>query len=76
MAEPSSSSLYENIILLEYLPHEDVNCRQISIMKLRENGYDSTDRLMTITDQGMTIGEPVTKLKGGRIHTNFENSLN
>ena len=73
MAEPSSSMLYENVILLEYLMHEDVNYRQISVMKLRENGYDATNRLMTITDQGMTVGDPVAQLKAGRISTDSSN---
>lgn len=65
-AEPSSSSLYENIMLLEYLSHDDINYRQISVMKLRENGYDSTNRQLTITGEGMTVGDPVSTLKTGR----------
>ena len=73
MAEPSSSALYENVILLEYLAHEDVNYRQISVMKLRENGYDSTNRLMTITGEGITVGDPVAKLKAGRVNNAPEN---
>ena len=76
MAEPSSSALYENVILLEYLAHEDVNYRQISVMKLRENGYDGTNRLITITGDGMTVGDPVAKLKAGLIKANPENRVN
>lgn len=62
-AEPSSSSLYENIILLEYLAHDEVNYRQVSVMKLRENDYDGANRLMTITDAGMVVGDPVAGLR-------------
>lgn len=57
-AEPSSSALYENIMLLEYFASGDVNHRQISVMKLRENGYDGANRLMTISGQGIAVGDP------------------
>ena len=57
-AEPSSSALYENIMLLEYFAFGDVNHRQVAVMKLRENGYDGSNRLMRITDRGIEIGEP------------------
>lgn len=57
-AEPSSSALYENIMLLEYFAHADVNHRQVAVMKLRENGYDGANRLMTITNGGMVVGDP------------------
>jgi circadian clock protein KaiC len=55
-ADVSSSALYENIMLLEYFANDDVNHRQIAVMKLRENGYDGSNRLLTITSQGMVIG--------------------
>ena len=58
VATPSSSALYENIMLLEYFAAADVNHRQVSVMKLRENGYDGANRLMTITDTGMVVGGP------------------
>jgi circadian clock protein KaiC len=57
-AEPSSSALYENIMLLEYFASGDVNHRQIAVMKLRENGYDGANRLMTISDRGIVVGAP------------------
>ncbi len=57
-AEPSSSALYENIMLLEYFANGDVNHRQIAVMKLRENGYDGANRLMSITSGGIVIGAP------------------
>ena len=57
-AEPSSSALYENIMLLEYFACGDVNHRQVAVMKLRENGYDGSNRLMRITNDGIEIGAP------------------
>jgi circadian clock protein KaiC len=56
----SSSALYENIMLLEYFSSGDVNHRQIAVMKLRENGYDGANRVMTISDQGIVVGGPVS----------------
>ncbi len=53
--DPSSSQLYENMMLLEYVARNDVNRRQISVMKLRENGYDGANRLMNISDAGIEI---------------------
>lgn len=61
-AQPSSSSLYENITLLEFLTHDYVNYRQISVLKLRQNDYDSTIRVMTITGDGVEIGASVATL--------------
>jgi circadian clock protein KaiC len=55
-AEPSSSALYENIMLLEYFAVADINHRKISVMKLRENEYDGANRILTITGKGMVIG--------------------
>lgn len=61
-AEPSSSALYENIMLLEYFASADVNHRQVAVMKLRENGYDGANRLMTITNHGIVVGGPVSSV--------------
>ena len=55
-AEPSSSILYENIMLLEYFAVGDINHRRISVMKLRENEYDGANRLMTISHEGIAVG--------------------
>jgi circadian clock protein KaiC len=55
-AESSSSALYENIMLLEYFAAGDVNHRQISVMKLRENDYDAANRILTISREGMAVG--------------------
>ena len=57
-AEPSSSALYENIMLLEYFASGDVNHRQVAVMKLRQNGYDGSNRVMQITNHGIVIGDP------------------
>ena len=57
-ADPSSSALYENIMLLEYFSSGAVNHRQIAVMKLRENGYDSANRILTISDKGIAVGAP------------------
>ena len=56
-AEPSSSAMYENIMLLEYFAADDINHRQVSVMKLRENEYDGANRVMTISREGMAVGD-------------------
>ena len=65
-AEPSSSSLYENIMLLEYFTVGDINHRQVSVMKLRENDYDGANRLMTISREGIVVGNVSSSLNGKR----------
>lgn len=61
-AQPSSSSLYENVTLLEFVARKSVNHRQISVLKLRQNEYDGTIRLMTITANGIVVGRSVETL--------------
>jgi circadian clock protein KaiC len=48
------------MMLLEYVVQDNVNRRQISVMKLRENGYDGASRLMNISDAGIEIDGLVT----------------
>lgn len=55
---PSSSVLYENVMLLEYFSTGAMNSRMISVMKLRENAYDGANRVFTITEKGIVVGEP------------------
>ena len=54
-SDPSSSALFENVMLLEYVARDDINRRQIAVMKLRENGYDGANRAMLISDTGISI---------------------
>ncbi len=63
-AEPSSSALYENIMLLEYFAVADINHRQISVMKLRENAYDGANRILTISSEGMAVGGLSSSVNG------------
>ena len=65
-AEPSSSSLYENIMLLEYFTVGDTNHRQVSVMKLRENDYDGANRIFTISSDGMIVGDVSSSITGTR----------
>jgi circadian clock protein KaiC len=57
---PSSSVLYENVMLLEYFALRAINHRMISVMKLRESAYDGANRVFTITEEGIVVGEPVS----------------
>jgi circadian clock protein KaiC len=50
--------LYENIMLLEYVQRDGVSFREISVLKLRENGYDMANHVLTISDNGITVSRP------------------
>jgi circadian clock protein KaiC len=58
-----SSILYENIMLLQYVEISGVNHRQIAVLKLRQNGYDSANHIMLISDNGVAIGRSVSTEK-------------
>ncbi len=58
-----SSILYENIMLLQYVEINGLNHRQIGVLKLRQNGYDSANHIMLISDRGISIGRPVSTEK-------------
>jgi circadian clock protein KaiC len=62
-ASSSSSALYENIMLLEFVEHNDVHHRQISVLKLRENGYDNENHLMIISDHGVEVDGYISQIK-------------
>ncbi|HWU97449.1 MAG TPA: ATPase domain-containing protein, partial [Oxalicibacterium sp.] len=63
VASSSSSALYENIMLLEFVEHDDVHYRQLSVLKLRENGYDNANHLMIISDSGVTVDGHIADIK-------------
>jgi circadian clock protein KaiC len=56
----SASVLFENMMLMKYVEIGNVNYRQISVLKLRENGYDPANHIMTISDTGISINGPVS----------------
>lgn len=58
-----SSILYENIMLLQYVDISGINHRQIAVLKLRQNGYDSANHIMLISDNGVSIGRSVATEK-------------
>lgn len=62
-ASSSSSALYENIMLLEFIEHDDVHHRQLSVLKLRENGYDNANHLMIISDNGVEVDGHIADIK-------------
>jgi circadian clock protein KaiC len=58
--EVAASMLFENIILMRYVDVNGINLRQIGVLKLRENGYDAANHVLHISDNGMSIDEPVS----------------
>jgi circadian clock protein KaiC len=65
-AESVQSILYENIVLLDYTEIEGVNYRRCSVMKMRENDYDPAIQSMTISDTGILIDGPLSRLVKGK----------
>jgi circadian clock protein KaiC len=63
-AESIQSILYENIMLLDYTEFGGVNYRRFSVMKLRENDYDPTIQLMTISETGISMDGPISSVSG------------
>ena len=64
-SDSSASVLFENIMLLKYVEIGNVNYRQISVLKLRENGYDPANHVMTISDTGISVDGTVSALIKG-----------
>lgn len=61
-SDSSASLLFENMMLLKYVEIANVNHRQISVLKLRENGYDPANHVMTISDAGISVDGTVSAL--------------
>ncbi|WP_194725434.1 ATPase domain-containing protein [Noviherbaspirillum malthae] len=61
-SDSSESVLYENMVLAKATEIGGVDRRLISIVKLREGGYDPSRYEMIISDTGITIGDRVTAL--------------
>ncbi len=50
-------------MLLQYVEISGVNHRQIAVLKLRQNGYDSANHIMLISGNGVAIGRSVSTEK-------------
>jgi len=51
------SALAENIIVLRHVQHRTQLYRLLSILKLRDSGYDPSVREFKITDRGLLVAE-------------------
>jgi KaiC/GvpD/RAD55 family RecA-like ATPase len=58
-SDSSASVLYENILLLKTAEVDGADVRVISAMKMRESASDPARRVMSISGQGIAIGEPL-----------------
>lgn len=52
------SPTIENIILLRQIEVDSRQCRLLSVLKMRENTYDSSIREFSITETGIIVGAP------------------
>jgi circadian clock protein KaiC len=63
------SAVVENILFLRYWEDAVRRSRVLSILKLRESGYDPTLRAFTITEQGIAIAAAATPVAANPPHT-------
>lgn len=59
-SDSSESALYENILLLRSTVVNGADQRLLSVMKVRESGYDPAHRIMKISDHGIAIENSVS----------------
>ena len=60
--ELPSSALFENIFLLKSREIAERHYRQISVMKLREHGYDASNHILEISNSGLRLGSPISTI--------------
>lgn len=58
-----SSALFENIFLLKNREIAEKHYRQVSVIKLREHGYDTSNHILGISDTGLRLDGPVSALE-------------
>jgi len=61
-SDATQSVLYENMMLLNYTQIDSINYRQISVVKLRESDFDPAIHLMSISEKGISINGPISRL--------------
>ena len=66
-SDSTESVLYENIILMRTVEIDATDHRVISVMKLRESGFNPARHIMTISDHGISIDRPSSSLKSGSV---------
>jgi circadian clock protein KaiC len=64
VTEQNVSHLADNIIVLRHLEHDSELRKVIGVLKMRTNNFENTLRTFAITEDGLTIGEPLTGLRG------------
>lgn len=65
-SDATQSILYENMVLLNFAQIDGVNHRQIAVMKMRDNDYDPSIQLLNISDQGISIEGPISRLQAAK----------
>ena len=58
-----TSALFENIFLLKSREIFEKHYRQIAVMKLREHGYDASNRILEISDSGLRLGGLISSIE-------------
>ena len=64
VTEQHISTITDSIVLLRYVEHEGELRRGLIVIKMRGSQHEKLIREFTISDAGMTIGQPFENLKG------------
>jgi len=62
--EHSISHLADDIMFFRHVEYRGKIRKVIGVLKKRANGFETTLRVLEITDEGLTVGEPLTELRG------------
>ncbi len=60
----NASYLADNIIFLRYLEYQGSILKAIGVLKKRLSGFEHAIRRFRITPDGISIGEPLSNMKG------------
>ncbi|MFO7833518.1 MAG: circadian clock protein KaiC, partial [Halohasta sp.] len=58
------SHLADDIVFFRHVEHRGELRKVIGVLKKRTSDFESTLRLLEITDEGLTVGEPLSELRG------------
>lgn len=62
--EHNISHLADDIIFFRHVEYRGEIRKVIGVLKKRTNDFETTLRVLDISDEGLTVGEPLTELRG------------
>lgn len=62
--EQQMSHLADNIVVLRHVEYQGQLRKVVGVLKMRTSDYENWIRELEITEHGLTVGEPLTELRG------------